>query len=100
MLARPENTFTSIAKLLGVSRNTIDNDAPELKGGRRAVSPSIGRPGGTPWNALASRSSRPFHAHQLVPPVPRLRVREAEPLVQRLRDRRPAEGCLGKDLGR
>lgn len=37
LLARPENTVTSIAKLLGVSRNTIYNYVPELKGGRLAL---------------------------------------------------------------
>ncbi|MEE1744544.1 MULTISPECIES: hypothetical protein [unclassified Streptomyces] len=36
-LARPENTVISIAKLLGVSRNTIYNYVPELKGGRLAL---------------------------------------------------------------
>ncbi|MEU9121074.1 recombinase family protein [Streptomyces sp. NPDC048506] len=34
LLARPKNTVTSIAKLPGVSRNTIYNYVPELKGGR------------------------------------------------------------------
>ncbi|MGA5069184.1 recombinase family protein [Streptomyces exfoliatus] len=34
LLARPGNTVTSIAKLLGVSRNTIYKYVPELKGGR------------------------------------------------------------------
>ncbi|MFE9490633.1 helix-turn-helix domain-containing protein [Streptomyces sp. NPDC006641] len=37
LLARPENTVISIAKLLGVSRNTIYNYVPELKGGRLAL---------------------------------------------------------------
>ncbi|UUU45161.1 HTH domain-containing protein [Streptomyces sp. NBC_00162] len=37
LLARPENTVTSIAKLLGVSRNTIYNYVPELKGGRQVL---------------------------------------------------------------
>ncbi|WP_329316903.1 MULTISPECIES: recombinase family protein [unclassified Streptomyces] len=37
LLARPENTVTSIAKLLGVSRNTIYNYVPELRGGRLAL---------------------------------------------------------------
>nr|WP_232247368.1 helix-turn-helix domain-containing protein [Kitasatospora azatica] len=37
LLARPENTVTSIAKLLGVSRNTIYNYVPELKGAVRSV---------------------------------------------------------------
>ncbi|MEU0742236.1 recombinase family protein [Streptomyces sp. NPDC006134] len=40
LLARPENTVTSIAKLLGVSRNTICNYVPELKGGRLALAES------------------------------------------------------------
>ncbi|MDX2709462.1 recombinase family protein [Streptomyces sp. PA03-6a] len=40
LLARPENTVTSIAKLLGVSRNTIYNYLPELKGGRFALAES------------------------------------------------------------
>ncbi|MGX8910235.1 helix-turn-helix domain-containing protein [Streptomyces netropsis] len=37
LLTRPENTVTSIAKLLGVSRNTIYKYVPELKGGRIAL---------------------------------------------------------------
>nr|WP_280525021.1 helix-turn-helix domain-containing protein [Streptomyces inhibens] len=37
LLARPENTVASIAKLLGVSRNTIYKYVPELKGGRLAL---------------------------------------------------------------
>ncbi|MFI5987803.1 recombinase family protein [Streptomyces sp. NPDC051555] len=37
LLTRPENTVTSIAKLLGVSRNTIYNYVPELKSGRQAL---------------------------------------------------------------
>ncbi|GAA2230234.1 helix-turn-helix domain-containing protein [Streptomyces indiaensis] len=40
LLARPENTVTSIAKLLGVSRYTIYNYLPELKGGRLALAES------------------------------------------------------------
>ncbi|MEV5944378.1 helix-turn-helix domain-containing protein [Streptomyces sp. NPDC051994] len=34
LLTRPQNTVTSIAKLIGVSRNTIYKYVPELKGGR------------------------------------------------------------------
>ncbi|MEI7030991.1 helix-turn-helix domain-containing protein [Streptomyces pratensis] len=47
LLARPENTVTSIAKLLGVSRNTIYNYVPELKGGRLtlAEAPAAELPG-------------------------------------------------------
>ncbi|MGP3947949.1 hypothetical protein [Streptomyces sp. 7N604] len=50
MLARPENTVTSIAKLLGVSRNTIYNYVPEQKAGRSALAeatntPELPRPG-------------------------------------------------------
>lgn len=37
LLTRPGNTVTSIAKLLGVSRNTIYKYVPELKGGRVAL---------------------------------------------------------------
>lgn len=44
LLARPENTVTSIAKLLGVSRNTIYNYVPELKGGRLALAESTNTP--------------------------------------------------------
>ncbi|MFF4427123.1 recombinase family protein [Streptomyces sp. NPDC001549] len=43
LLARPENTVTSIAKLLGVSRNTIYNYVPELKGGRFALAETTSR---------------------------------------------------------
>ncbi|MDQ1022581.1 transposase-like protein [Streptomyces umbrinus] len=47
--ACPEDTVTSIAKLLGVSRNTIYNYVPELKGGRLALTevtttPELPRP--------------------------------------------------------
>ncbi|MFG2489109.1 hypothetical protein ACGFSI_41020 [Streptomyces virginiae] len=44
LLARPENTVTSIAKLLGVSRNTIYNYVPELKGGRFALAEATSAP--------------------------------------------------------
>ncbi|WP_318783800.1 helix-turn-helix domain-containing protein [Streptomyces spectabilis] len=37
LLTRPGNTVTSIAELLGVSRNTIYKYVPELKGGRVAL---------------------------------------------------------------
>ena len=37
LLTHPGNTVTSIAKLLGVSRNTIYKYVPELKGGRAAL---------------------------------------------------------------
>ncbi|MGW2962696.1 recombinase family protein [Streptomyces sp. NPDC001220] len=40
LFARPENTVTSIAKLLGVSRNTIYNYLPELQGGRLTLTES------------------------------------------------------------
>jgi len=44
LLARLENTATSIAKLLGVSRNTIYSYAPELKGGRLALAEATSTP--------------------------------------------------------
>ncbi|ESP95706.1 recombinase family protein [Streptomyces albidoflavus] len=44
LLTRPENTVTSIAKLLGVSRNTIYKYVPELKGDRA----TLGEPDSTP----------------------------------------------------
>ncbi|WP_330289629.1 recombinase family protein [Streptomyces sp. NBC_00576] len=44
LLACPENTVTSIAKLLGVSRNTICNYVPELKGGRLALTEATSTP--------------------------------------------------------
>ncbi|MFI5807712.1 recombinase family protein [Streptomyces sp. NPDC051561] len=37
LLTRPENTVVSIAKLLGVSRNTVYKYVPELKDGRPAL---------------------------------------------------------------
>jgi DNA invertase Pin-like site-specific DNA recombinase len=40
LLTRLENTVTSIAKLLGVSRNTIYKYVPELKGGGRVPWPA------------------------------------------------------------
>jgi DNA invertase Pin-like site-specific DNA recombinase len=40
LLTRPGNTVTSIAKLLGVSRNAIYKYVPELKGGRVALAES------------------------------------------------------------
>ncbi|MFF2812545.1 helix-turn-helix domain-containing protein [Streptomyces sp. NPDC058000] len=45
LLTWPENTVTSIAKLLGVSRNTIYKYVPELKGGRIALANATGTPG-------------------------------------------------------
>ncbi|WP_405987993.1 recombinase family protein [Streptomyces sp. NBC_00986] len=44
LFARPERTVTSIAKLLGVSRNTIYNYVPELKGGRLALAEATSTP--------------------------------------------------------
>ncbi|MFD8007176.1 helix-turn-helix domain-containing protein [Streptomyces mirabilis] len=41
---RPENTVTSIAKLLGVSRDTIYKYVPELKGGRAMLGESANTP--------------------------------------------------------
>ncbi|MFI7295113.1 recombinase family protein [Streptomyces sp. NPDC050121] len=65
LLARPENTVTSIAKLLGVSRNTIYNYVPELKVRRRPApcgrhrrSPaSRSRPGSCARRGTAGRPS-------------------------------------------
>ncbi|WP_279634831.1 recombinase family protein [Streptomyces tirandamycinicus] len=37
LLAQPENTITSIAKLLGVSRTTLYKYVPELVAGRNAL---------------------------------------------------------------
>ncbi|WP_405876908.1 recombinase family protein [Streptomyces sp. NBC_01136] len=42
LLTRPENTVSSIAKFLGVSRNTIYKYVPELKGGRLALAEPTG----------------------------------------------------------
>lgn len=44
LLACPENTVASIAKLRGVSRNTIYNYVPELKGGRLALAEAPSTP--------------------------------------------------------
>ncbi len=44
LLTRPENTVTSIAKFLGVSRNTIYNYVPEPKGGRLALAGATSTP--------------------------------------------------------
>ncbi|MET8249464.1 hypothetical protein ABZV31_36950 [Streptomyces sp. NPDC005202] len=44
MLTRPENTVASIAKLLGVSRNTIYKYVPELMGGRTALAEATATP--------------------------------------------------------
>lgn len=37
LLTRPDNTVTSIAKLLGVSRTTLYKYVPELKAGRASL---------------------------------------------------------------
>ncbi|MCX4672545.1 helix-turn-helix domain-containing protein [Streptomyces sp. NBC_01381] len=37
MLAQPENTITSIAKLLGVSRTTLYKYVPDLQAGGRSA---------------------------------------------------------------
>ncbi|MGY4983737.1 helix-turn-helix domain-containing protein [Streptomyces sp. 900105755] len=39
LLAQPENTITSIAKLLGVSRTTLYKYVPELAAGRNSLVP-------------------------------------------------------------
>ncbi|WRZ96420.1 recombinase family protein (plasmid) [Streptomyces sp. NBC_01007] len=44
LLAQPENTITSIAKLLGVSRTTLYKYVPELAAGRNSLVPSEPRP--------------------------------------------------------
>ncbi|MCX5531047.1 recombinase family protein [Streptomyces sp. NBC_00006] len=44
LLARPANTVTSIAKLLGASRNTIYNYVPELRGGRLTLAEATSTP--------------------------------------------------------
>ncbi|GAA2646208.1 recombinase family protein [Streptomyces vastus] len=44
LLTDPENTITSIAKLLGVSRTTLYKYVPELAAGRNSLVPST-RPG-------------------------------------------------------
>ncbi|WP_308406548.1 helix-turn-helix domain-containing protein [Streptomyces sp. AC555_RSS877] len=40
LLADPENTITSIAKLLGVSRTTLYKYVPELATGRDSLVPN------------------------------------------------------------
>lgn len=44
LLTDPENTITSIAKLLGVSRTTIYKYVPELAAGRDSLVPGETRP--------------------------------------------------------
>jgi DNA invertase Pin-like site-specific DNA recombinase len=44
LLAQPEHSVTSIAKLLGVSRSTIYKYVPELSGGSASASPSAPSP--------------------------------------------------------
>ncbi|MDI1455689.1 helix-turn-helix domain-containing protein [Streptomyces sp. ATE26] len=44
LLTRPGNPVTFIAKLLGVSRNTIYKYVPELKGGRVALAETDSTP--------------------------------------------------------
>ncbi|WP_229324381.1 helix-turn-helix domain-containing protein [Streptomyces sp. UNOC14_S4] len=44
-LTRPENTVPSIARLLGVSRNTVYKYVPELKGGRITLADATSAPG-------------------------------------------------------
>ncbi|MCJ0870207.1 helix-turn-helix domain-containing protein [Streptomyces sp. AP-93] len=51
-LTRPEGTVTLIEKLFGVSRNTVYNYVPELKGGRLALAE-------TTSTAELPRASRP-----------------------------------------
>jgi len=40
LLTDPENTITSIAKLLGVSRTTLYKYVPELAAGRDSLAPN------------------------------------------------------------
>jgi predicted transcriptional regulator len=42
LLTRPDNTVSSIARLLGVSRATIYKYVPEVTTGRQAVDPPHG----------------------------------------------------------
>lgn len=42
LLTHPENSISSIAKFLGVSRDTICKYVPELKGGRLALAEPTG----------------------------------------------------------
>jgi predicted transcriptional regulator len=42
LLTRPDNTVSSIARLLGVSRATVYKYVPEVTTGRQAVDPSQG----------------------------------------------------------
>ncbi|MCX4792057.1 MULTISPECIES: helix-turn-helix domain-containing protein [unclassified Streptomyces] len=42
LLTHPENSVSSIAKFLGVSRDTICKYVPELKGGRLALAEPTG----------------------------------------------------------
>ncbi|HEY4464462.1 MAG TPA: recombinase family protein [Streptosporangiaceae bacterium] len=41
LLTSPDNTISSIARLLGVSRSTIYKHVPELAGGRRTAAPAL-----------------------------------------------------------
>ncbi|GJF34885.1 hypothetical protein KNE206_75850 [Kitasatospora sp. NE20-6] len=61
LLARPENTVTSIAKLLGVSRNTIYNYVSELKGGHLALAEATSTPE-LPQPTRSEDRSPPFAA--------------------------------------
>jgi DNA invertase Pin-like site-specific DNA recombinase len=42
LLSRPENSVSSIARLLGVSRSTVYKHVPELRGDRVALTGSVG----------------------------------------------------------
>ncbi|MGW3451460.1 hypothetical protein [Streptomyces sp. NPDC001076] len=44
LVVRPENTVTSIAKLLDVSRNTVHKYVPEPDGGRVALAEATAAP--------------------------------------------------------
>jgi DNA-binding MarR family transcriptional regulator len=44
LLTRPDNTVSSIARLLGVSRSTVYKHIPELASGTRHLERSVRRP--------------------------------------------------------
>ncbi|WP_256725559.1 recombinase family protein [Streptomyces sp. IMTB 2501] len=80
LLTRPENTVTSIAKPLGVARDTIYKYVPELKGGRAALGETTGTPALPRPAQSAERSPPTTHSRSVTPQGPISRLPSAAPV--------------------
>lgn len=101
LLAQPDNTITSIAKLLGVSRTALYKYVPELAAGRDSLAPgaagatltlSAQHPGGAAPSGECS--------HQGEQSVGNMADREVQSAHAQFKERqRLLTGCLGRHSG-